>query len=104
MGMPGEVKGVVRRSGVIGNFGGVHKRNAEPFGRFVQGVKCAGCEEAVYVVKPGHDNPLGPPLKDGRVVEQNLETELLKRIGHIGRIMVSENRQTAIIYPDTFEK
>jgi hypothetical protein len=65
--MSGEVQGVFRRGRVIGNFCGVHERNAKSFRRLSQGAQCVRREEPMHVIEAGHDDALAFPWEGRRL-------------------------------------
>ena len=57
----------------------------------------------MHVIEPGHADALVFPRERDRAVDQNLEAQFLKRRSHIGRVMISKNREPAIIHIDRSE-
>jgi hypothetical protein len=57
----------------------------------------------MYVVQPRHTDVLISTREDGGFVQEHLEAEPLESLGHIGRVMITENGETAIFDTDPFD-
>jgi hypothetical protein len=100
MRMPTEIEAITRSGGVIGDFRGMDKRDPKTFWRPGQSCQSAARKEPMHIVEAGHDDMLGPSREDGQLVYQNIEAQILEGLGHIGGIMITENRQMAIFHTD----